>query len=270
MLTEQEFSRSCKSLLKKIIFDKTHLNSLKQDIKDFCENEITPRELKKRILIEKVQVLENLMETLPYYTQSIRPLGKNDKPPKNNSDNSQIKILKTKVQEREELLEIIAKRLQKLSPNNSNLRPEIKHPNLTGKTFILDGSNIARHNQNSKKASIGDVIGSKNILLNAGIREENIFIIFGSGLHHHISDEERVLYDDLLQKRNNVQAPAGADDDWFIIQHGFKHNSYIITNDLYAEYKEKGDKYKDYIENHSIRYSIIGNDVYFEKELEML
>ncbi|MGV9141837.1 MAG: NYN domain-containing protein, partial [Promethearchaeota archaeon] len=208
--------------------------------------------------------------TLPYYTQSIRPLGKNDKTPKNNSEKSQIKILKTKVQEREKLLEIIAKRLQKLSSKNSNVESQKKNTKLTCKTFILDGSNIARHNQSSEKGSIQDVIGSKKVLLDAGIPEENIFIIFGSGLHHHITDEERVLYDDLLQKRNNVQAPAGADDDWFIIQHGFKHNSYIITNDLYAEYKEKGEEYKDYIESHSIRYSIIGNDVYFEKELEML
>jgi hypothetical protein len=67
-----------------------------------------------------------------------------------------------------------------------------------------------------------------------------------------------------------VQSPAGVDDDWFIIQHGLKHNSYIITNDLYSEYKEKGEEYKEYIDNHSIRYSIIGNDVYLEKELEML
>jgi hypothetical protein len=274
MLSKQEFSESCKSLLKKIIFDKSHLNSLKQDIKDFNDKTITPKELKRRILIAKAEVLESLLETLPFYFQTMKPLerdGKNPKSPKSNSDinvTSKITALEGKLQEREELLEIIAQRLERIRHNKPKL--EKKSSKLAGKTFILDGSNIARHNQNSKKASIGDVIGSKNILLDAGIPEENIYIIFGSGLHHHISDEERKIYDNLLQKRNNVQAPAGADDDWFIIQHGLKHNSYIITNDLYSEYKEKGEKYKDYIEKHSIRYSIIGNDIYFEKELGML
>jgi hypothetical protein len=276
MLTEQELSHMFKSLLEKIIFDNKQLNKLKGEIKAFQENKLSIKEFKKILLIEKVSIMENLLDVLPHYAQSIFPFDNsiNRKIKEHNDNkrnNSQVKVLKKKIQEREELLEIIGRKLKRICEKRSTLTPKLKEPSkLTGKNFILDGSNIARHNQSSQKGSIQDVIGSKQVLLNAGIREENIFIIFGSGLHHHITDEEKRIYDDLLQKRNNVQAPAGADDDWFIIQHGLKHNAYIITNDLYSEYKEKGENYKDYVESHSIRFSIIGNDVYFEKELEML
>lgn len=270
MLTKQEFSKSFKSLLEKIIFDRTNLDNLKEAVKLFQEGKITVKQFKKKLLLDKVNIMEELLEIFPHYVHSIQVFEGNGKKPKVNSNNSQIKTLKTKLHEREELLKIIARRLQELTTEHFHSRSEKKYTKLTNKTFILDGSNIARHNQNSKKASINDVIGTKKVLLKAGILEEDIFIIFGSGLHHYISEEDRSLYDNLLQKRNNVQAPAGADDDWFIIQHGLKHNSYIITNDLYSKYKEKGEEYQDYIENHSIRYSIIGNDIYFEKELETL
>ena len=132
-------------------------------------------------------------------------------------------------------------------------------------SFILDGSNIARNNRNTKNASIRDVVKCKKKLQKMGIPEKNILIIFGAGLRHYIPTRDKELYESLLRERTNSQAPAGRDDDWFIIQYAYNHNSYIITNDRYLEYREKSLNYKHFIDFHSIRYSVIGNDIIFEE-----
>lgn len=135
-------------------------------------------------------------------------------------------------------------------------------------SFILDGSNIARDNPNSRKASIRDVIKCKNKLQDLGIPEKNIIILFGSGLRHHIPPRDKQLYSKLLTEKNINQAPAGRDDDWFIIQFALKNNSLIITNDRFLDYREKYPKYESFIDSHSVRYSVIGNDIYFDEGFE--
>jgi len=146
----------------------------------------------------------------------------------------------------------------------SNLNDELLVQDLPF-SFILDGSNIARDNPNSKdNASVSDVIRCRNKLKALGVPEENILIVFGSALHHYITPREKDLYEELIKERNVNQAPAGRDDDTFIIQYALEHNSYIITNDRYLEYRENAPIKDKFLEAHSIRYSVIGNDILFE------
>ncbi len=135
-------------------------------------------------------------------------------------------------------------------------------------SFILDGSNIARANTNSRKASIGDVIRCKKKLQELGIPEGNILIVFGAGLRHHIPERDKYTFNQLLTNPNVSQAPAGRDDDWFIIKFARKHNSYIITNDRFFNYQQKYPKLEKFIEFHSIRYNIIGKDIIFDEGFE--
>jgi len=132
-------------------------------------------------------------------------------------------------------------------------------------SFILDGSNIARNNPNSKRASIRDVIRCKEKLKKLGVPEKNILIIFGAGLRHHIPEREKDLYERLLSMETISQAPAERDDDWFIIKYALDHNAYIITNDRYLEYRDKSPTYDQFIKSHSIHYSVIGNDIIFDE-----
>jgi len=135
-------------------------------------------------------------------------------------------------------------------------------------SFILDGSNIARDNPNSKKASIRDVKRCWEKLMKFGIPEKNIFIIFGSGLRHHIPERDKYLYESLLNKRTVNQAPAERDDDWFIIKFAMDHNSYIITNDRYLNYRTKSPDYERFIKSHSIHYSVVGTDIIFDESFK--
>ncbi len=135
-------------------------------------------------------------------------------------------------------------------------------------SFVLDGSNISRNNQNSKFAKISDVLKCKKALQDLDVPEENIIILFGAGIRHNIADIETSTFNTLLKQKNVNQAPKGKDDDSFIIQYAMKHNSYIISNDYYKEYKKKSQKHKNFLETHSIRYTIIRNDLLFEENFD--
>ena len=150
---------------------------------------------------------------------------------------------------------------------NENSESHSKNDTLSY-SFVLDGSNISRNNQNSKYAKISDVLKCKKALQDYGVPEDNIIIIFGAGIRHHIAEIETSTYSSLLKQKNVNQAPKGKDDDTFIIQYAMKHNSYIISNDYYNEYKKKSQKHKIFLETHSIRYTIIRNDIIFQENFD--
>jgi len=135
-------------------------------------------------------------------------------------------------------------------------------------SFILDGSNISRNNQNSKFAKISDVIKCRKKLMEYGIPKENIIILFGAGIRHHIAEIERGQFNNLLKEHNNNQAPKGIDDDYFIIKYALNNDSYIITNDYFKEYQINYPNYKNFLHEHSIRYNVIRNDIIFEPDFE--
>lgn len=135
-------------------------------------------------------------------------------------------------------------------------------------SFVLDGSNIARNNLNSKNASLKDVLRCKRKLIKMGIPERYIFMIFGSALWHYIPNRDKQDFNILLQDRNVNQAPAEQDDDWYIIRYAMDNNSYIITNDRYLEYRERSRDFKEFIKSHSIHYNILGKHIQFEEGFE--
>jgi hypothetical protein len=101
-----------------------------------------------------------------------------------------------------------------------------------------------------------------------GVPENYIFIIFGSGVRHHISAKDKFLYNELLKDVNVNQAPAERDDDWFIIKYAFDHNSYIITNDRYFDYRKKFPDFADFIKKNTIHYTTLGRDIQFDMGTE--
>jgi hypothetical protein len=260
------------TLLEGVLFNEENLEGTKKDIKNLLEHKITEKEFKRSLLVRRGEMMEELLLMIPYFLNLTKANIDAGIPISNQCSEGEKERLELMIKEREALLTQVAKRVQKISERMGETSNDSERSNAhlegsprTSQFFTLDGSNIARHNRGSEMASIRDVIGTKNRLLHLGVPEKNIFIIFGSALYHYISKDEMPLYRDLLKDRNCAQAPAGADDDWFILQHAIKHNSYIITNDHYKEYREKGEQYEEFIESHSIRYNIIGEDIYFQE-----
>ncbi len=134
------------------------------------------------------------------------------------------------------------------------------------KPIIFDGSNIARNNQSSKIGDLNDVLLCKSNLIKQGIPQQNIFIIFGSGLRHFLkTKKQKEFYEELIKEKNINQAPRGQDDDWFIINFAIQYEGVIITNDTYKEYQNKDKRIKEFLDKNIINYTILHKKIVFEQ-----
>ena len=133
---------------------------------------------------------------------------------------------------------------------------------------ILDGSNVARDLNNSKQGSIKQVLRLRDQLIQFGIPNDQIYIIFGAGLRHHIPEDEKTLYQALLRNQNINQAPAGQDDDYFIIEFAIRKDAFIVTNDFYKDYIMRYPKKRIFIRTHRISYSFLGDEIMLQEGIE--
>lgn len=160
--------------------------------------------------------------------------------------------------------------LEDLSPDSSVVSEKDNDMDEPITSFVLDGSNIARHRHSSLDAYIQDVLLCKKRLIELGAHEDNIYIVFGSGIRHHLKDMDESGFQVLIGHDNIVQAPAGQDDDLFIIKFAKETNSYIITNDRYRDYRKKHPKLKRYIEIRLIKYTILKDIITFDEDIKNL
>ena len=256
--------------LERIIFDNNELVRLKASVNELMQGEIEPKALKKLILESYARIFREITEYISFYVAQNH------------------KRLSREIEEKDELLEHLATRIDNIflrlkekGLEGTSLAVDLekdgqyfthldnKSMDFSGEelavSFVLDGSNISRDNRKSKEPSIQDVVKCREKLQELGVPKDNIIIIFGPALWHDIDDREMDLYEKLLEERYVNQAPAERNDDWYIIEYALEHNSYIITNDMYREYRKKSPYKERFLESHSIRYFIIGDDIYFEE-----
>ena len=92
-------------VLEKIIFDEDELTELKSVVGEFTKGKVQPRQLKKEILLCRSRMLEDLKEFVLFYINS----KKQEKELETVDFN-----LKQELEERNELLEIVANRVNQL------------------------------------------------------------------------------------------------------------------------------------------------------------
>ena len=103
-----------KGLVEKVIFDQDNLNLLKIKITQLSRDEITPKEMKQLILNQRGMMLDEILELFPFFIKSLQ-ISDNSRMNSSDIDSPE---LKQKLGEREELLELIAKRIQGLVQGN--------------------------------------------------------------------------------------------------------------------------------------------------------
>jgi hypothetical protein len=64
------------------------------------------------------------------------------------------------------------------------------------------------------------------------------------------------------------QAPAGVDDDQFIIQYALKRDAFIVTNDLFKDYVANHRDKRHFIWDHRLSYSFMGDEVMLDPKIE--
>ena len=102
-----------KNLVEKIVFDEDHLFELKEVLNQLNENKINLKEVKHVILNQKTDIMESIIDLFSFY------LNQQQSRAFLNESGEKIEKLQLQVKERENLLEEIGKRLEKITNNNS-------------------------------------------------------------------------------------------------------------------------------------------------------
>ncbi|WP_371806312.1 NYN domain-containing protein [Candidatus Lokiarchaeum ossiferum] len=136
-------------------------------------------------------------------------------------------------------------------------------------SIVLDGSNIARTTTQSKKAKISDVLNVFDALVQSGVPENKIFVIFSASLRHNLIDCSPEKYEQVLRRKNFQQAPKRTDDDWFIIDFALRTKGLILTNDYFSNYRKKYPAKAQEIDNVSLRYTVLGDQVMFDEQADI-
>ncbi|MFX0060466.1 MAG: hypothetical protein ACFE8J_19380 [Candidatus Heimdallarchaeota archaeon] len=98
-------------LLEKIIFNEDEFMILKATINEVSTGKKSPKTLREQIVQDRIRILEDLLQFFPFY-EKYSAQQKSKEQPEINQKKEQELI--RKIEEREELLGIIAKRLQRL------------------------------------------------------------------------------------------------------------------------------------------------------------
>ena len=102
-----------KNLVEKIVFDEDHLFELKEVLNQLNENKINLKEVKQVILNQKKDIMESIIDLFSFY------LNQEQSRASSNENGEKIEMLQLQVKERENLLEEIGNRLEKITNNNS-------------------------------------------------------------------------------------------------------------------------------------------------------
>lgn len=103
-----------KGLVEKVLFHQDNLNVLKNKITQLSRNEISQKEMKHLILNQRATMLDEILELFPFFINKIQE-NKNSRTNSSNNHNSE---LEKKLKEREELLELVGKRIEELVQGN--------------------------------------------------------------------------------------------------------------------------------------------------------
>ncbi|QLH75254.1 MAG: AAA family ATPase [Methanomassiliicoccales archaeon] len=137
--------------------------------------------------------------------------------------------------------------------------------------IVVDGSNVALHGTDGKKASPEQLKRCyEDLVRTYGFTD--VYIIIGPGLRHKMTPEE---FEELerhfeakaagLDHKILLQAPAGAYDDLFTIRFAIYDDLLILTNDRYRDIIERSPEYEYDIRTRSVRYMFPGGSLIVEK-----
>jgi hypothetical protein len=103
-----------KGLVEKVLFHQDNLNVLKTKITQLSRNEISQKEMKQLILNQRAMMLDEIIELFPFFIKKIQENGNS----RTNSSDIDTSELEKKIREREELLELVARRIEGLMLGN--------------------------------------------------------------------------------------------------------------------------------------------------------
>lgn len=285
--------KNLEKALESIVFNKTDLNNLKSIIKDVASGKTNDKLLREEIVKTRIKLIKYLMQFIEFFVKSIKDTNEISIP---------TNALQEDLQEKDALLEQLGQRLTtiytKLTENGqmessqssidklrhntqiieiedsvdtelaekSNLDDFIfinnRGLNINKVKFVIDGSNIARYNDEG--GEISNLYQLIHILEKFGIQTYNI--LCDANLYHTIDNREEYQY--LIDSGKVEQTPAMRPADLFVLEKAKKNDAYMITNDKYQEYWDRYGKEWILERRVTIHFSgdeILFPDIYFPK-----
>ena len=243
------------ALLEKIIFNQKELNILKEKINQVSLKIINPNELRTHIFRARVHIMEELLEFFPFYAKETI-----NKTISNGSSENEESLVK-QIEEREDLLELVARRLMSIyknfkEKNNNGKLPDIEEitkvinkdqeQRETRKKLVVDITNILNLDRDENgKIKIENILKLYNTIVELGYEPH---MIADASMRHHLDSDDQ--YEDLEDKRIINQSPAGTKADEWVLEVAKQENCKFLTNDLYREYREEFGK--DWIFNNRL------------------
>ena len=120
---------------------------------------------------------------------------------------------------------------------------------------IVDGSNVA-HSTEGGSARLENIILMRDKLIEKGLEP---VLVVDAALRHQIDDTP--AYEQMVEKGEVKQAPAGTDADYFILSFARELGARIVSND---RFRDRMPEFKD-VSRRFIRYMIVQGEVVFEQ-----
>ena len=120
---------------------------------------------------------------------------------------------------------------------------------------IVDGSNVA-HSTEGGSARLENIILMRDKLIEKGLEP---VLVVDAALRHQIDDAP--AYEQMVEKGEVKQAPAGTDADYFILSFARELGARIVSND---RFRDRMPEFKD-VSRRFIRYMIVQGEVVFEQ-----
>lgn len=270
MIITQSNKTIIENLLEDIFFDSEELELLKREIKQVSLGNLDPIALKKTILKCRNRFKEEMIrDFLPYYKDLMKIYK------------SQPSELLNKIKEREDLLEIIAIRInnlyrkleEKKEPKHSNYMQDLSQ--ISEETSLLkkndlnieeekamlavDLTNILNLDRDDNgKVKIENVLNLYDALLELGYKPH---MIADASMRHYLDYEDQ--YEDLKEKKIIRQSPAGTKADEWVLEVAKREHCKFLSNDLYRDYRDEFGK--DWIFNNRLT-SIFANGKFIIRE----
>jgi hypothetical protein len=256
-MTTTEFGEKLLSEnLEKILFQEQDFNTIKDTLNNLLIGTIEPKTFKEVLVELRFKLLNELINFFPFYNERC----------KNNKDLDEFTSLTTtsEVKKRDELLTEVAMRLNTIYTRLKNNNGGIKNNPPTNEVkFVIDGANVAlaiKTEDNKAKLSNIQMIASKL----ESLKIDNYVILCDKALRHTIDDKEE--YMQYVNNNEIIETPAGTQADIFILQYARNKDAFIISNDRYQDYY---DTYGEtWIKEKRISFTIVGDEIYFDKELQ--
>jgi hypothetical protein len=103
------------------------------------------------------------------------------------------------------------------------------------RAIVVDGSNVAFESQSQAgKPRMSNIIAVRDALRERGYEP---IIIVDAALRHKIDDQDQL--EALIDRQEVLQAPAGTDADFFVLETADQRELKVISNDTYREFREK-------------------------------